>query len=666
MQKLTILEKLHRLTLPPVLMTGVAVVTFIVETLLVDRKFAVFSGGFGQSKIIDALGEWLCFLGGAVAMHALLFTMLYRILVWIHRKRPAGLLLRFNILCLAGAGFLGVLIGKFEVLSYFSDAVSFALIKSLGGGSIKQALLFGLYYGGFVVVGIGGAIAAYLVVLYWLAKRDPKLATIASPPVRWKQALITAVSVPALLYGANLSTDARYGNARYMAHNLAMTTLDQVTDFDRDGYSLFSSQIDDFPFNASRHPFALDIPNNGIDEDGVGGDLVIAPLPALMPTPQFKGARPNVIQVVFESMRGDVLGKRINGKPVAPNLEALAAGGSVRPAYSPVGFTAESVKAMFSGYTEPPFHSHSLFTDFKANGYRVGVFSGQAEHFGDIADALSSSDVADVFIDAEKLKDKRAYGHASLASVKLDERVLLDEFTARYGNAKMWTQPNFLYFNFQSAHFPYSHPGMKTLIEPNPIPRDEVGQANRAWVQSTYWNAVAQSDYALGLLIAELKQLGVYDNTILLVTGDHGEELFEHGFLGHGHILNRTQYQTVMVLSRPGYGGAAPIGLVDYRILVHHAVEGVPNPERAEPILLNIGALQAPGAIAMVDAHHEMTILHLDTKEVQIGENGSRIPLASVTGSAKRRVDQLITLWGRERWRHHLMHEAADKAGHGG
>ena len=57
--------------------------------------------------------------------------------------------------------------------------------------------------------------------------------------------------------------------------------------------------------------------------------------------------------------------------------------------------------------------------------------------------------------------------------------------------------------------------------------RGEIKAANAAGVQATYWNAVAHADYWLGEVVARLKARGVWDDTILIVTGDHGEDLFE-------------------------------------------------------------------------------------------------------------------------------------------
>ncbi|MBY8822493.1 LTA synthase family protein [Sphingomonas colocasiae] len=626
------------------------VLTKLFELVLVERKFAIFGGGYGQSHVLDTPGEIATFAISALAGHALLLGVFFLILRRLHGRLCDPLLFRFSLLFFGVAAFSAALIAKFEVLSYFSDAVSFELIRNLGGGSLFDAFLFALSEGGLILGIAAIALLFYLVCVRYIRRRAGRH---HAPPAlkigRW--VLILAVAMPLVAAFANRDPDVRYGLTRMTAYGLANMILEQATDFDRDGYGWYSAHIDRHPFDATRHPLALDIPGNGIDEDGFGGDLVFTGPDPVIATPRLQGRPKHLVIVVMESTRGDVIGKRINGRPVAPNLNALAQDGSLFPrAYSHVGFTTASLKSLFSGRLDPRTGDPSLFTDLKANGYRIGVFSGQPESFGDISAVVGMQRSADIFVDAETLKDERALNFAAKGSLRVDETKLLREFDRGMGDKADWTRPHFVYFNFQSPHFPYHHPGLPDTLGIDPLPRDRIGAENAARVQQTYWNAVAYADAQLGAVIARLKALGVWEDTLLAVTGDHGEALFENGFLGHGHVIDPDQTHIPLVLSLPGLGDARPLGLKDMRGLFLAALGGTAVPTTAKPTFLHIGPLDAPTAIGIVEAGGAFTTLTLDTEDMWFGDTGRRARYSALSGADRVRADRLITEWGRQRW----------------
>jgi arylsulfatase A-like enzyme len=57
------------------------------------------------------------------------------------------------------------------------------------------------------------------------------------------------------------------------------------------------------------------------------------------------------------------------------------------------------------------------------------------------------------------------------------------------------------------------------------------------WIHRLYLGEVRAVDDSVGRLTAELKRLGMYDDTLIVVLSDHGEEFWEHGTYGHGHSL---------------------------------------------------------------------------------------------------------------------------------
>jgi hypothetical protein len=627
------------------------------EAALVERKYAIFGGGFGASHVIDTPGEATLLGATLLLSHALLIGAFYLVIRGLHGRRRERPTFLFNFLFFT-IGILGALLAaKYEVLSYFSDAIGFQLIRNLGGGSVMEAFLYVRDEAALVGIVLVGAALAYWL-LRILVNRCFKGAVPDSGP-RWKHLLWLALALPIVAFASNRDPDARYALTRFNAFAIADNALAWLSDFDGDGYSWFGARLDTHPFDSTRHPLALDIPGNGIDEDGFGGDFVFTP-PARAVRPILPKDAKHLVLIVLESTRGDSVGRRVVGRPVTPVLSALAREGSyVREAYSHVGFTSPSLKSLFTGALDPAMGAPSVFRDLRANGYRTAIYSGQSESFGDISAVVGMEEGARPFVDAHVLEHERAFGFASKSSIKIDGRILLREFDKSFAAPAAWQQPVFLYFNFQEAHFPYYHPGMMRRLPGEPIPRGDIKAASKEWVARTYWNAVSFDDWLIGEVIARLKRLGVWDKTLLVVTADHGESLFDDDFLGHGHVINRQQTQVPLIFSAPGVKLEGPVGLDDYRatILRQLGATNVPTPA-AGPVFQYIGDLNSPTEIGMVDKGGVWTTMRVDSELVWLSDSGRRVRYPSLpAGSPERaRVDRLVNEWARQRWLAELAH----------
>lgn len=653
------LRRSARALAPVLLLAMVAGLTLGVEFALAERKFGLFGGGFGASRTVDQPGEILAFLVGVLATQTLFALFFFRALRRLHGRWADTPLFLFNAFCIIGGGALALLLAKYQALSYFSDAVSLQIVRNLGGGSLAQALLYGLQEASLIIGGILVAVLGYLALLL-VMRRYWRGAAPLPERLRFsgRQWLLGVTATSALLFLTGQMGDVRHAFVRINATFAATTLLGFATDFDRDGYSLYSSPIDGAPFDASRHPYALDIPGNGVDEDGFGGDFPAAAAPRTEPTPVIAGTKPHVILIVLESVRGDVLGKRVHGRPVAPQLERMAAQGSfARNAYSHVGFTTFSLQSLFTGLHAPADDRQSLFRDFEANGYQLGVFSGQPEDFGDTADLLRLRR-ARHYVDAADLKEERATPFTALASLVVDGKVLLREFDRRLGRREAWNTPQFLYFNFQSAHFPYHFPGMDQVLPGQPIPRGKISAENREWLQNTYWNAAAYNDRLIAMLLERLKRLGVEDDTLIVVTSDHGESLFEDGFLGHGHDISREQLHIPLVINRPAVDLSGAIGLTDMRriILAAAGAQLSPAPQR-NSVLLYLGDLDRPAAIGEVDERGQFRAFNLNSETWFTSRTGAWRPYHQLAPAAseRQRLDALINRWMGERIAAHSL-----------
>jgi hypothetical protein len=90
-------------------------------------------------------------------------------------------------------------------------------------------------------------------------------------------------------------------------------------------------------------------------------------------------------------------------------------------------------------------------------------------------------------------------------------------------------------FHLNGAHFPYK----PSRGFPEPDDRDR------------YFQCLAEVDAAWGQFISDLKSRGWYDNTILVLTGDHGEEFWEHGHKYHGMYIYEESVRTPIIVRSP-------------------------------------------------------------------------------------------------------------------
>jgi len=648
--------------------------TLVPELILVERKYGLFLGGFGQSYKLASFGELVVFSLSLLFLHVLCLSLIYWLFRKILLKKLGFVLVVYNYLFFVVLLFAVALTVKYQVLKYFSDAISFHLIKNLGGGSLKDAFLYVLeemvlVFGSLILV-----VVLYRLGLWWVRKY---LLGVWAPEEKFfilksKYLVISSLVVfmPLLMYVVSDTRDVRYALSRFLVYSIFNEALAEVSDFDRDGYSYFSPLKDDFPFDSVRHPLALDVPGNGIDEDGFAGDFVYLEGPEQLPL-QIVGEKKHFVLIVLESSRGDSLNKSVDGIEITPNLNKLRAEGtSINQAYSHVGFTAPSLKSLFSGSLYALDSRRSLFRDLKSNGYKVAVFSGQPETFGGISQAVGMQESADIFVDAEKLKNERVSVFTAKGSLMIDGQVLLNEFDQQLGNKQEWGSPTFVYFNFQSSHFPYFHRGMKRMLPVDPIPRSEINKENQERLAKTYWNSVAYADWLVSQVVSRLKTLGIYDDTLIAVTADHGESLFDDDFLGHGHFINAQQTHIPLVLNRrPEITVTEPVGLMDYYDIFMGMLgadvvdESMDHLKKQKSVLQFIGSLDTPRVIGIVEQGRKWTILDLHSQLVSFPDLSKSVHYQDIDEYPllKERTDRLIGKWEEERWKKHLAETVVHK-----
>ncbi len=124
-------------------------------------------------------------------------------------------------------------------------------------------------------------------------------------------------------------------------------------------------------------------------------------------------------------------------------------------------------------------------------------------------------------------------------------------------------RPFFAFLNFNDAHTPYTVPDrsvpgfglrpssardQKTLVTWNALPMASRTPRAVQLATDVYDDAIAALDRRLGDLLSELDRRGVLDDTLVIVTADHGEHLGDHGLFFHGCSLFRQLVQVPLVI----------------------------------------------------------------------------------------------------------------------
>jgi arylsulfatase A-like enzyme/cytochrome c-type biogenesis protein CcmH/NrfG len=266
--------------------------------------------------------------------------------------------------------------------------------------------------------------------------------------------------------------------------------------------------------------------------------LGVIVIPFLSPASREKDSgRLNVLLITIDTLRADRLSCYSGQHLKTPNIDSLSERGTLfLRAFAHTTTTLPSHSNMLLGVT-PPFHGvHGTSTfvvskefltlaeHLKNHGYATGAFVGGYP----LDSRFGLNQGFDIYDDDFKGQDfKRPPVTGRRAEVVVDKALNWLENQA---------SPWFLWIHCFDPHDPYMPP------EPFSV----------QYEKQPYEGEVAYVDFALGKLIDYLKANRLFENTLVIFTGDHGESLGQHGELTHGYLAYNTTLWIPLIISFPG------------------------------------------------------------------------------------------------------------------
>jgi arylsulfatase A-like enzyme len=284
---------------------------------------------------------------------------------------------------------------------------------------------------------------------------------------------------------------------------------------------------------------------------------------------------PNVLVVTIDTIRVNRTSAYGYARDTTPTLARLAQSG-VRfdDVYAPMATTGPSHASLFTSLYPRTLGYLNNFERLREGAPTLAEIL--AENGFETAAVVSSTPVSsssglargfqyfdDRFDDGGKLK-RRAR----------DTTARAERWLRRQSEA-----PFFLWVHYFDPHAPYEPP-LTYLARFAPLSFDRF-----QWTLAKYDGGLRFTDDALGGLLESLDDLGLMDDTLVVVTGDHGEGLMQHGFLTHGPMLYEEDVKVPLILHWPDrlppMRLAGPVELRDVPRTVLEILE-VPAPSALE------------------------------------------------------------------------------------
>jgi len=270
---------------------------------------------------------------------------------------------------------------------------------------------------------------------------------------------------------------------------------------------------------------------------------------------------PNIVLLVVDCLRPDHLGCYGYERSTSPAIDRLADSGIIyRQAYSCAPWTKPSVASMFTSVYANEHGATSLKDMLPAQ-------------FLTVAEALKNRGYRTFFFNSgndcigEHYQFGQGFDHYYMPSGSCNADTLTDKFKGCLDGISKGER-FFAYIHYMDTHAPYNRNrfnnlftgGGSTYLKPGEnyisswhirimTANNKITEVEKDFLIALYDGQIRYVDENIKKLVGFLKKKNIFDNTVIIVTSDHGEEFWDHGSYEHGHSLYNEILHVPLILS---------------------------------------------------------------------------------------------------------------------
>lgn len=295
--------------------------------------------------------------------------------------------------------------------------------------------------------------------------------------------------------------------------------------------------------------------------------LAVFQFTAILPR---KKPGPNVVVIVVDTLRNDHTAVSAGGRGFTPRLESqlMSEGISFPNSFSNSNWTLPSVASLITsrypsdigitGLTSVLDRREITLAEIlKENGYRTGgvvshMLVGKSYGLAQGFDWYNEDNITDDYGNHHSISSPGVTGKAiDYIRKNRDEKFFL---------FLHYFDPHYIYIDHEKA-LDYAGPfrsrdfrKLRNLVREGAYTPEDIH-----YLTACYRSEVSFTDSYVGKVLDELKHQGLFENTIVIFTADHGEEFLEHGWLGHStHLYNQQIHVPLVIKPAKSESGSFP------------------------------------------------------------------------------------------------------------